>query len=257
MKTTFRNILVTGASSGLGRGLALHWARQGATVHAVARRRAELESLAHDVAGYGAAGRIVPAVLDVTDAEALAAAIAAAEEAAGGALDLAVANAGVSESSPATRMDWRKVKRVLDVNVSAAAVTIAAALPAMVARGRGTVVGVASLAGFRGLPGHAAYCASKAALRTFMESVRIDLHGTGVRAVTICPGFVKTEMTAKNAFPMPFLMELDDAVKVMADGIAAGEPEVAFPLPLAAAVRVMGALPRQVYEPLAGRARSL
>ena len=252
-RTRFQSVFITGASSGLGRGLALHYAREGATVHAAARRQAELESLSHDAAGAGAPGRIVPVVLDVADEEALVAALAAAEAAAGGALDLVIANAGISDPTSARKMDWRKVKRVLDVNVSAAAVTIAAALPAMVARGRGTVVGVSSLAGFRGFPANAAYCASKAALHVFMESIRVDLRGTGVRALTIYPGFVKTEMTAKNRFPMPFLMELDDAVKRMADGIARGEPAISFPLPARALVRLISAIPRSVYEPVAAR----
>jgi NAD(P)-dependent dehydrogenase (short-subunit alcohol dehydrogenase family) len=249
----FRSVFITGASSGLGRGLALHYAREGATVHAAARRRAELESLVHDAADAGAVGRIVPVVLDVVDEEDLVARLAAAEAAADGGLDLVIANAGVSEPTSARKMDWRKVKRVLDLNVSASAVTVAAALPAMVARGRGTVVGVSSLAAIRGFPGNAAYCASKAALHVFMESLRVDLRGTGVRAVTIYPGFVKTEMTAKNRFPMPFLMELDDAVRRMTDGIARGEPTISFPLPARALIGVLSAIPRSLYEPVAGR----
>lgn len=247
---TFEHVLITGASSGLGRGLALHYARAGAAVHAVARRLPELEELARDAAGSGARGRIVPVPLDVCDAEALASAVRAAEEAAGGALDLVVANAGVGGFTSARRMDWRLVKRILDVNVSAAAVTAAAALPAMVARGRGTVAAVSSLAAFRGLPRNAAYCASKAALHTFMESVRLDLRGTGVKAVAIYPGFVRTPMTAGNGFTMPFLMELDDAVRAMARGIERGEARVSFPLPFAAAVRALGALPAPVYDAL-------
>ncbi|HEX7488836.1 MAG TPA: oxidoreductase, partial [Anaeromyxobacteraceae bacterium] len=86
-----------------------------------------------------------------------------------------------------------------------------------------------------------------------MESVRVDLRRTGVRAITIYPGFVKTEMTAKNRFPMPFLMELDDAVKRMTDGIARGEPAISFPLPARALVRLVSAIPRSLYEPMAGR----
>jgi short-subunit dehydrogenase len=247
----FAHAFITGASSGLGRGLALHYARAGATVHAVARRLPELEQLAHDAAGSAAPGRIVPVALDVRDAEALTAAVRAAEEQAGGALDLVVANAGVGGFTSGRQMEWRTVKRILDVNVSAAAVTLAAALPAMVARGRGTVAAVASLAGFRGLPRNGAYCASKAALHTFMESVRLDLRGTGVKAVTIYPGFVRTPMTEGNGFMMPFLMELDDAVRAMARGIDRGEARVSFPLPLAAAVRALGALPAPVYDALA------
>jgi NADP-dependent 3-hydroxy acid dehydrogenase YdfG len=246
-----RSVFITGASSGLGRGLALHYAARGATVHAAARRAAELEALRRDAEAKGG-GRIVPAVLDVVDADALAGAIARAERSAGGALDLVVANAGVGLPTPGRALDRAAVKRVLDVNVSAACVTIAAALPAMVSRGAGTIVAMSSLAAFRGLPGTAAYCASKAALATFMESLRVDLRGTGVRALTIHPGFVKTEMTARNRFPMPFLMDLDDAVALMARRIARGDATIAFPWPMHAMMRALGALPRAVYEPLAG-----
>jgi NADP-dependent 3-hydroxy acid dehydrogenase YdfG len=248
---TPRSVFITGASSGLGRGLALHYARAGATVHAAARRERELESLAQEAPE----GRIVPVKLDVTDADRLVRAIRDAESASGGALDLVIANAGIGSPSSARKMDWTSVKRTLDVNVSAACVTVAAALPAMVAREAGQVVAISSLAAFRGMPGNAAYCASKAALHVFMESVRVDLRGTGVRATTIYPGFVKTELTAKNKFPMPFLMELDDAVRVMARGIARGKPILAYPLPMAALVRWLARVPRWVYEPLAARSR--
>jgi short-subunit dehydrogenase len=105
------------------------------------------------------------------------------------------------------------------------------------------------------MSGNASYCASKAALHFWMESVRVDLRATGVRATTIYPGFVKTEMTAKNKFPMPFLMELDEAVRVMARGLARGARTIAFPLPMAALTRTLAAIPRSVYEPLAGKMR--
>src|SRR6184192_3765630 len=245
------SVFITGASSGLGRGLALHYAKEGATVHAAARRRAEIEALAREASP----GRVVPVVLDVTDPERLVQAIRDAEAASGGALDLVIANAGTGGPTNARKMDWTKVRKILDVNVTAACVTIAAALPAMVERKAGQVVAISSLAAFRGMPGNAAYCASKAALHIFMESVRVDLRGTGVVATTIYPGFVKTELTAKNKFRMPFLMELEDAVRVMARGIARKKATIAYPLPMAAAVRGLSALPRSLYEPLAGRSR--
>lgn len=248
---TPRSVFITGASSGLGRGLSLHYARAGATVHAVARRKAELQSLVEEAPE----GRVRAVVLDVTDSEKLVDAIRAAEAASGGALDLVIANAGVGGTNSARKMDWTAVKKTFEVNTAAAAITIAAALPAMVARRAGHVVAVSSLAAFRGMPGHAAYCGSKAALHVFMESVRVDLRGTGVRATTILPGFVKTAMTAKNRFRMPFLMELDEAVALMARGIERGKPIIAYPLPMAAMVRSLGALPRSIYEPLAGRTR--
>ena len=248
---TPRSVFITGASSGLGRGLALHYARAGATVHAVARRKPELQALAAEAPK----GSVAPVVLDVTDTERLVEAIHAAEAASGGALDLVIANAGVGIPSSARKMDWRSVRTTFEVNVTAASVTIAAGLPAMVARDAGQVVAVSSLAAFRGMPGNAAYCASKAALHVFMESVRVDLRGTGVRATTVYPGFVKTEMTAKNKFPMPFLMELEDAVRATARGIERGKATIAYPLPMAALARLLAAVPRSVYEPLAARSR--
>jgi NADP-dependent 3-hydroxy acid dehydrogenase YdfG len=244
-----RSVFVTGASGGLGRGLSLHFAKQGATVFAAARRKDELDRLARE------APSIVPVPLDVQDTEALVAAIHQAEEKAGGALDLVIANAGIGQPTSARKMDWRVVKRILDVNVTAACVTLAAALPKMIERNAGHVVAVSSLAAFRGMPGNATYCASKAALHTWMESVRVDLRRTKVRATTIYPGFVKTEMTAKNKFPMPFLMELDEAIRVMARGIERGAKTIAFPLPLAAFTRTLGKVPGPIYEALAGRVR--
>jgi NADP-dependent 3-hydroxy acid dehydrogenase YdfG len=243
MKTAF----ITGASGGLGKGLALHFAAEGWKVYAAARRKDELEKMR--------SGNLLPVPLDVQDIDALVNAIHRAEDQSGGALDLVVANAGVGQPTSARKIDWAVVKKIMDVNVTAACVTVAAALPKMIARDEGHVVAVSSLAAFRGMPGNAAYCASKAAVHTFMESVRVDLRRTKVKATTIYPGFVKTDMTAKNKFPMPFLMELDDAVKVMARGIERGAKTVAFPLPMAAVTRAMGAIPASVYEPLAGRVR--
>ena len=242
-------VFITGASSGLGRGLALHYAKSGAVVYAAARRKDELTRLASEAPKES----IVPMPLDVQEVDALVSAIHRAEEASGGALDLVVANAGVGRPTPARKMDWAVVKWIMDVNVTAACVTVAAALPKMVERNSGHVVMISSLAAFRGMPGNAAYCASKAAVATFMESVRVDLQPTRVRATTIYPGFVKTDLTAKNKFPMPFLMELDRAVEVMTRGIARGAKTIAYPLPMVAFTRTLGAVPRSLYEALAAR----
>jgi short-subunit dehydrogenase len=243
------SVFITGASGGLGRGLALHYAKEGWTVFAAARRKEELSKLKDE------ASSIVPVPLDVQNSEALVAAIHDAEEQSGGALDMVIANAGIGQPTPARKIDWRVVKQILDVNVGAACVTIAAALPKMVERNAGHIVAVSSLAAFRGMPGNGTYCASKAALHTWMESMRVDLRKTKVRATTIYPGFVKTSMTAKNKFPMPFLMELDDAIQVMTKGLKRGAKTIAFPLPMAALTRTLGAIPSAIYEPLAGRVR--
>ena len=248
---TPKSVFITGASSGLGRGLALHFAKAGARVFAAARRKDELAKLAAEAEP----GAIVPVPLDVQDIDALVNAVHRAEEESGGALEMVIANAGLGHPTSARKIDWAMVKKIMDVNVTAACVTVAAALPKMVARDHGHVVAVSSLAAFRGMPGNGAYCASKAAVHTFMESIRVDLRRTRVKATTIYPGFVKTELTAKNKFRMPFLMELDDAVKVMARGLARGARTISFPLPMAAVTRTLGALPSAVYEPLAGRMR--
>lgn len=250
-----RAVFITGASSGLGRGLALHYAREGWTVHAVARREAELQSL--EVEAGAAPGHLIPVVLDVTQTEALVAAIRAAEKANGGALDLVIANAGGGAPQAGAKLEWQKVAAQLDLNVTAACVTLAAALPAMVARGSGTLVGMASLAGLRGLPTSAAYSAAKAALSVFLESLRVDLKGTGVKALCIYPGFVRTPATAKNKNPMPFLMDVDQAVKIMARGIEQGRGRILYPWPTATFMRLLSSMPASLYELFAGAAKGV
>ena len=244
-----QSVFITGASGGIGRGLAAHYAKAGAKVFAAARRKEELEKLRAEHAG------VVPVPLDVADTDALVNAIHRAEEESGGALDLVIANAGIGKPTSARKMDWAVVRQMMDVNCTAACVTVAAALPKMVERDRGHVVAISSLAAFRGMPGNAAYCASKAALHTFMESVRVDLQRTRVKATTVYPGFVKTDLTAKNKFPMPMLMELDDAIAAIVKGLDRGAKTIFFPLPMAAATRALGSIPGALYEPLAGRVR--
>ncbi|RMG10560.1 MAG: SDR family NAD(P)-dependent oxidoreductase [Deltaproteobacteria bacterium] len=245
----YRTALITGATSGLGEGLARHYARAGTTVYATGRRRDRLDALAQDLPG-----QIVPVVMDVTDTQRTVTQIRQIDAECGG-LDLVVANAGIGGQCPVDKLTWERVKPVVDTNVSGALATLTAVLPKMVERGRGHLVGISSLAAFRGLPGSAAYSASKAALSIFLESLRVDLRKTGVSVTCIYPGFVKTELTAKNRHPMPFLMELDDAVREMARGIDARRPVVTFPAPLAAAVRGAYHLPRTLYDLLAARLR--
>ena len=245
----YRTALVTGATSGLGRGLALHYAREGTTVFATGRREERLHALVQE-----AGENIRPVVMDVTHTEETVETIRRLDEECGG-LDLVVANAGIGGQCPIGKLTWERVKPVLDTNIHGALATLTAVLPRMVERDRGHLVGISSLAAFRGLPGSAAYSASKAALAIFLESVRVDLRETSVAVTTIYPGFVKTELTAKNRHPMPFLMELDDAVRQMVRGIDAKKAVVTFPVPLAAAVRGAYHLPRPLYDLLAGRIR--
>jgi len=249
---SYRTALVTGASSGLGRGLALWLARRGLRVFAAGRRVAHLQALAAEAQAAGAT--VEPVELDVARADATRERLRELDAECGG-LDLVVANAGVGGVTSGRRMDWDKVRAIIDTNVTGATATLTAVLPQMVERRRGHVVGISSLAAHRGLAGHAAYSASKAFLATFLESLRVDLAGTGVRVTTVFPGFVKSEMTAQNTFPMPFLMETEAAVERMGTGILRGETELSFPWQLALPSRLAKVLPNPLFDVAARRLR--
>jgi short-subunit dehydrogenase len=195
--------VVTGASSGIGRALAVALARQGARVGAVARRADLLAELAGEVRAAG--GTIETAVADVADRAGLAAAIHGLERALGP-TDLLIANAGMGADTGAVAMNVPQVEATLRVNFLGVVYAIEAVLPGMIARRSGHVVGMSSIAAFKGLPGAAAYCASKAAVNAYLEGLRIELRAHGVAVTAVCPGFVRTPMVAKNP-PMPFLME--------------------------------------------------
>lgn len=251
-ETSYRTALVTGASSGLGRGLALWFARRGVRVYAAARRREQLEALADEA--RAANGHIEPVELDVAQAESTVARIRELDAACGG-LELVIANAGFGQETSGKRIKWETVQRTIDINVSGAAATLCAALPQMVERKKGHLVGVASMAAFRGLPRQAPYSASKAFLSIFLESLRVDLQGTGVRVTCLYPGFVKSEMTAKNKHPMPFLLETDEAVERMAAAIGRGQAEYAFPWQMAGVLGVVKRLPNPVFDAVARKVR--
>ncbi|WP_426745252.1 SDR family NAD(P)-dependent oxidoreductase [Myxococcus faecalis] len=249
---SYRTALVTGASSGLGRGLALWLARRGLRVFAAGRRVPQLQALAAEAQAAGAT--VEPVELDVSRAEPLMEKLRELDSECGG-LDLVIANAGVGGVTHGKRLEWDKVRSIIDTNVTGAVATLTAVLPSMVERRRGHVVGISSLAAHRGLAGHAAYSASKAFLGTFMESLRVDLAGTGVCVTCIFPGFVKSEMTAANHFPMPFLMETDAAVELMGSAILRGETEVSFPWQLAIPSRLAKVLPNPLFDAAARRLR--
>lgn len=241
MKQPYRSVLITGASSGLGRGLSLWFAKNRAKVYAAGRRKANLEALAEE-----AGGAIEPFVLDVAKAKETHDAIRALEVSSGG-LDLVIANAGVGNDVDAKKMSWDRVQQIIDTNVTGAAATLAAAIPGMLDRGRGHLVGVSSLAAARGMPKVAAYCASKAFLQILLEGWRLDLKGTGVRVTSLHPGYVKTEMTAQNK-SMPFVLEADDAVDRMARAIVRGDAEFWFPWQLSTPIKALKWLPNPVYD---------
>ncbi|MBX5481541.1 MAG: SDR family NAD(P)-dependent oxidoreductase [Myxococcaceae bacterium] len=245
-----RTALITGASSGLGRGLARWFATRGVQVFAAARREQQLEELAKECREAG--GKLEPMRLDVSDSDDTIRRIRELDERVGG-LDLVIANAGVGADTPAKRLEWEDVKRIIDVNVTGAAATLCAVLPRMVERDRGHLVGISSLAAYRGLPGSGAYSASKAFLYIFLEGLRVDLQRTHIKVTSIHPGFVKSEMTARNKFPMPFLLETDDAVERMARAIVRGDSEFAFPWQTSSLMKFAKVLPNGAWNMVARR----
>jgi short-subunit dehydrogenase len=247
LRPTGRRVWVVGASSGIGAELARELDRRGARVAITARRRDRLEEVA--------AHRMVVAPADVTDAVGLAAAAADVTDALGG-LDMVIWCAGYWKQSDATRWDAAQFARHVEVNLLGLSALLTAVLPGMVTRGRGHIVGVASVAGFRGLPGAEAYGATKAAQLNLLESLRVSLRGHGVRVTSVAPGFVRTEMTAVNTFPMPFLIDADRAARIIADGLERHRTEIVFPLRMAAVTRIARLVPAGLWPRIAGRGTS-
>lgn len=232
-------ILITGASSGLGAALASGYASPGTRLVLLGRDASRLESVAETVRARGAIAEIT--AVDVTDRAAMAAAVTAADEA--GPLDLVIANAGVAPGGAEGADAVAKGRRILAVNLDGVLNTVDPIRPRMAARGAGQIALMSSLAGFRGFPGMGPYAASKAAVRIYGEALRVELRPRGVRVSVICPGFVRTPMTDGARFPMPMLMEVEDAAAVIRRGLARGRPLIAFPWPVNAGTRVMAALP--------------
>ncbi|WP_287696052.1 SDR family oxidoreductase [Accumulibacter sp.] len=238
-------VFITGASSGIGRALAEHYAARGAQIGLVARRRQLLHELSTRWPGQV---RAYP--LDVTDAAALRAA-AADFIAAVGVPDVVIANAGVSIGTLTEHAeDLEAIRRVMDVNHFGMAATFSPFIAGMRQAARGRLVGIASLAGIRGLAGAAAYCASKAAAISYLESLRLELRDSGIRVVTICPGYVRTPMTEVNRFPMPFLLAADEAAARLARVIERGSSYSVVPWQMAVVGKLLRLLPNAVYDRL-------
>jgi short-subunit dehydrogenase len=241
MDNTYANVVITGASSGLGRGLALWFAKRGARVYAVARREEQLESLKAEASS--GPGQVVPVRLDVAETDTVVAKLRALDDATPGGIDLVVANAGVGGMLPGHKADWPDVERMLQVNVLGATATLTALAPRMAERRKGHLVGVASLAAWVVVPRFAVYGASKLYLQTYCTGLRMDLAPFGVRITSINPGFVKSEMTQGNRFTMPFLLETADAVDRMGRAILRGDARFAFPWQMAVLTRIGSLLP--------------
>jgi hypothetical protein len=240
-------VFLTGASSGIGAALAREYAARGATLGLVARRAAAINELVATLPG-----RHFVYAVDVTDKDALIAAARDFERDTGGA-DVVIANAGISEGVLTEHYeDLERFRHVLQTNVLAMAHTFHPFIAPMRERRRGTLVGIASVAGIRGLPGSEAYCASKAATISYCESLRVELKRFGVRVVTIAPGFVRTPLTAKNPYRMPFLMEPLDFARAAVDKISAGTSYAVIPWQMGLVAKLLRVLPNWAFDRLFG-----
>jgi short-subunit dehydrogenase len=244
---TDKTVMITGASSGIGKGLALELASRGANLCLLARRQSLLDEIVGEIKT-----KALALAADVRDANAVRAA-ADRFRAELGPIDVLVANAGIGTADHAAKVNPNHVAEVININVLGAANSVAAVVPEMVERGKGQLVAISSLAAYRGLPKSAAYCASKAALSAYFESVRIDLRGTGVGVTIIHPGFIKTPLTAGRDTKMPYLMELDDAIPKIVSAIEKGKKTCAFPWQLATVVRAGMLMPTFMYDWIAER----
>ena len=242
-------VFLTGASSGIGEALARLYAGRGAILGLVARRDDFLRRLQAEL---GAQTETYPC--DVRELCALQAA-AAHFMARHGTPDVVVGNAGVSYGNlTEIAQDAATFREILEINVLGLVHTFQPFVEPMRARGSGSLVGIASVAGFRGLPGGSAYSASKAAAIRYLEALRLELRGSGVGVTTLCPGFIATPMTAKNPYPMPFIIEADDAARRMVRAIDAGKSYAIIPWQMAIVGRILGVLPNAIYDRVMARA---
>ncbi len=240
--------IVTGASSGIGRALAVRLAADGLRVGLIARRGDLLESLSGEIAAAG--GTAAAAVADVGDRAALRNAVAEIEGRLGPA-DVMVANAGFGAITRLDPLNIDEVERMIRVNVMGVIYSIEAVLPGMLARRGGQLLAVSSLAGDKGLPGESAYCASKAAVNVYMEGLRIALRGRGVVVTTVCPGFVQTPMAPMDAALTPFVMSAEAAAGRIARLIARRRGGVhRFPRRMAMLMAMIARLPDAVVARL-------
>ena len=238
-------IVISGASSGLGLALAIQYLERGATVAAFARRGDVLQALAAKFPS-----RVFCYALNVRDSQALQ---NAAHDfiARAGAPNVVIANAGISVGTLTEfAEDIDAFQQVMDVNVVGMVKTFQPFVASMRAAKSGTLVGIASVAGFRGLPGASAYCASKAAAISYLESLRVELHGSNVKVVTICPGYITTPMTAHNPYSMPFILDADEAAKRMVRAIERQTTFTVIPWQMGLAGRVLKYLPDFIYDRL-------
>jgi len=245
---------ITGASSGIGQALAGRFADAGYRLALVARRTAEIESWAKARGLSAEAYRIYSADVGVIDSIVAAGADCLATQ---GLPDVVIANAGISVGiDTAERADIDVMAQTFAINNIGLAATFHPFVAAMVQRGSGRLVGIGSVASIRGLPGHGAYCASKAGVVAYCESLRGELRPTGVKVVTLCPGYIDTPLTQGNRYGMPFLMQADDFAEQAFRAVEAGASYRVIPWQMGVVAKIMRLMPNALFDrAVQGRAR--
>ncbi len=239
---THRRAWIAGAGKGIGRAVATRLVRQGWTVAVSARTAEDLESLRDELPR----GRVHVYPLDVTDAAKTAETVDAIEHEMG-TLDLVILNAGTHAPMPATEFSGETVRKLVETNLMGTVHGLDAVIPRFLERGAGHIAVTASLAGYRGLPTAAAYGATKAGLINMCEALKPELARGGVRLQVINPGFVKTPLTDRNDFPMPFLIPVDQAADAVVRGLGRNRFEIAFPWRFAALMKLLRLLPHGLF----------
>jgi short-subunit dehydrogenase len=240
------SVILTGASDGIGKAMALEFARRGWSLGLIARRTELLEQV-RDRCLRSGAPRVFFRSVDVSDEPAFETALDALDTELGGATAF-IANAGITGRSSLGSDAWSSAKKILQVNVLSAIHGLEVMKMKMLARGSGTLAGVSSIAGARGMPTSGAYATSKAALTNHLEGLRVDLKSRGIRVVTIVPGFIRTSLTTHNKGKMPFLMEPEDAARVFVSGVIRGRSWSIAPAPFRVIYPVIQMLPRSWFD---------
>ena len=240
-----KRIWLTGASLGIGRGLAHELANQRAITVITSRNEDALDTVRKEVENLG--GKVLVKPGDVTDLERMKEIASEIESELGG-IDILIANAGTHVFTNPEEFDTAEYLDLMNINYGGTLRCIEAVLPGMLARKSGRIVGIASLAGLRGLPNAAAYCASKGAIINFFQSMWVHLREHNIGVTIVNPGFVRTPLTDKNDFHMPFLIESDKAARIICSGIARGRSDISFPFPFSWTIRFLRLLPHPIYN---------
>lgn len=245
MKLTGKNVVITGASGGIGKHLALQLAKEGCSLVLLARRIEELEIVARQVSQYNVIVKIYKC--DVSNKDEVEKVFIQIKKFFGS-IDIVVLNAGVSYRTDVRRDESAKAEHIFAVNVLGMIYCVGQILPDFIQARKGMIVGVSSLAESRGFPRSGFYCASKAAASTYLESLRVELRKQNIKVLTVKPGFVKTPMTDKNEFKMPFIIPVEKAAGIIVDGIRKEKKIIQFTLATVIGAKILKVMPNWLFD---------